>query len=318
MPVQAGCYENFAVVTTGAGGPTDADPSNYCNPAGTPHPTPSPTMVMFEAEDYASKQTPWAVKSSNSASGGKYLTAPNGTGSYYDSAPANKGVTYTFEVGAAGPYHVMAQVYAPNSSDNSFWVSVDGAAPVAWHLDVENSWSWQTVQSNNQKLVFDLQPGQHTLRFMVREDGTCLDKIKVNPVISEMFEAEDFSSMSGAWQAGVDNVMAAYGSGAFYNAPPSGHELTYDFSVGVDGQYKIHGLVNAPSGSANSFWIKVDDGAWVEWHLTLTGNSWQWQQVTSGSGQSDMFFDLSAGDHTLHVKIRESATALDKILVTNG
>ena len=315
--VQAGCYENFAVVTTGAGGPTDQDPSHYCNPAGG-HPAPSPTMVMFEAEDFTAKQSPWAVKTQTSASGGKYLTAPNGTGSYYDWAPTNKGVSYVFEVNAAGPYHVMAQVSAPNSSDNSFWVAMDGGEPIAWHLDITNTWSWQTVQEQSQKLVFDLEPGQHTLRFMVREDGTFLDKIKVNPVISKMIEAEDFSSMSGAWQAGVDHVMSAYGSGDYFNSPPTGNELTYDFSVGVDGQYKIHGLVNAPDSSTNSFWIKVDDGAWVQWHLTVTGNAWRWQQVTSGSTQSDLSFDLAEGNHTLRVKIREDGTRLDKILVTNG
>ena len=32
------CYQNYAVVTTGPGGPTDSDVSHYCNPMTPPDP----------------------------------------------------------------------------------------------------------------------------------------------------------------------------------------------------------------------------------------------------------------------------------------
>ncbi|MCG8648894.1 MAG: hypothetical protein MI861_03625, partial [Pirellulales bacterium] len=83
------------------------------------------------------------------------------------------------------------------------------------------------------------------------------------------------------------------------------------------GQYQIHALVNALDGGDNSFWIAIDDGEWVEWHLTVTDGEWQWQTVTDGGERSNVSFDLEAGSHTLRIKVREDGTKLDKIVITN-
>lgn len=282
---------------------------------------------MFEAEDYEWIDYPWQVYHSSSASGGQFIKAPNGTGSHYNSPPSGKKVMYQFNVDQAGNYEISGLVKASNSSNNSVWVKIDSEPWVQWHMDVTgSSFQWQNVTDgwDQHATAFHLSQGQHTMQLRVREDGTRLDKFMFSKLATTtvVIDAANYDSISGAWEVEVDDdgnefLLAANGTGSHYSTIPSGNELTYDFSVGQAGTYEMHALVSALNGGDNSFWVAIDDGEWVQWHLTVTNGQWQWQTVTNGFDQTAVTFDLSEGNHTLRIKVREDGTKLDKIVITN-
>ncbi|WP_165440603.1 SdrD B-like domain-containing protein [Rubripirellula amarantea] len=283
--------------------------------------------LMFEAEDYDWINDPWKVYSSSSASGGEYIMAPNGCGSQYNSPSSHSGVKYSFTVSEAGNYEISGLVRASDSTNDSVWVKVDNQPWVQWHMDVTgSSFQWQSVTDgwNKDMTSFQLQPGQHSMEVRVREDGTKLDKFMVSKLSTStvVIDATDFDSKRGDWQVEVDDdgnefLIAENGTGSHYRDIPRSDELSYNFSVDSSGEYQMHALVSALNSNDNSFWISIDDGSWVEWHLDVTGDAWQWQTVTDGAAQNAVSFQLESGDHTLRIKVREDGTKLDKIVITN-
>ena len=92
-----------------------------------------PSMVMFEAEDFAFKKWPWQVFNDGNASGGQFIKAPNGTGTFYKTPPSGNYVKYNFTVDEAGEYRLDGLVKAPNNSDNSVWVKIDDGSWMNGH-----------------------------------------------------------------------------------------------------------------------------------------------------------------------------------------
>ena len=282
---------------------------------------------MFEAEDYEWKDHPWKVKCDYQASGGKYLYVPNKSGSYYHSPPHGKKVMYQFDVDMNGRYELSALLKAKSSKDNSLWLRVDGGNWIEWHTPVTgHSFQWHAATKGWDQLpvAFNFDAGQHTLEIKVREDGIKLDKFMVSKLSTQtvVIDATDASSISGDWTVDVDDdgnefLVAANGTGSFYHSPPAGDELTYDFTLSEAGTFEMHALVSAANGGDNSFWVQIDGGDWIEWHLDVTGDTFQWQTVTDGCDQNAVSFDLGAGSHTLKIKVREDGTKLDKIVISN-
>ncbi|WP_168215728.1 SdrD B-like domain-containing protein [Roseimaritima ulvae] len=284
--------------------------------------------LVFEAEDYERLDSPWQVRSSSSASGGEYIKTSSGTGSYYNTPPSHSKVTYQFDVASEGNYEISALLRAKNSSENSIWVKVDDQPWVQWHMDLTGrSFQWQAVTDgwDQQATQFHLTAGQHSLQLRVREDGVRLDKFMVSKlstttvVIDAMATTTNLDSVD--WEVGVDSegneyLLTANGTGSHYSTL-SGDELSYDFSVDQDGEYQMHALVNALNSSDNSFWISIDGGQWIQWHLSVTNGEWQWQTVSDGSSHDQVSFNLEAGSHTLKIKVREDGTMLDKIVISN-
>jgi hypothetical protein len=77
----------------------------------------------------------------------------------------------------------------------------------------------------------------------------------------------------------------------------------------------------ADSGS-NSFFVSVDGGEYLTWHVMET-STWAWDVVSVRNWDSvkdtanPMRYTLSKGPHTLVIKLREDATMLDQITITN-
>ncbi|MEM9825510.1 MAG: hypothetical protein AAF958_02915, partial [Planctomycetota bacterium] len=312
-------YGNLATVD--ADSVSDSDPSHYQNPE------PEAVDIMFEAEDYEWADHPWTKFHDSDASGGQALVAPNHTGSHYDSPPHGKRVKYQFDVDVSARYELSAIVKAVSGRDNSVWVRVDGGDWIQWHTPVTGSeYALHEVTQgwDRHAITFDLDVGEHMLEVRVREDGTVLDKWVFAPQdkTTIQIDAADPDSINGDWEIRVDSdgneyVVAADGSGPNYHTPPAGDELTYDFELSRAGTFSIAALVGASSNSTNSFWVAVNDGEWVQWHLAVTGSGTSWQTVTDGFEKSEVTFDLEAGIHSLKIKVREAGTRLDQIMITN-
>ncbi|MEL6109124.1 MAG: SdrD B-like domain-containing protein, partial [Planctomycetota bacterium] len=281
--------------------------------------------IMFEAEDYEWKDHPWTVKYDSNASGDRYIKAPNGSGSHYHSPPHGKKVVYQFDVDVSGSYELSALIRAKNSKDNSLWVRIDGGDWIQWHTPITgHNYQWHAVTDgwHHESVAFGLDAGSHTLEIKVREDGLRLDKFMVSKLSTQtvVIDATDATSIDTASWIEVDddgNEFLVAAGGNHYSAPPADSELTYDFTIDEAGVFDVYGLVSADNGGANSFWIAIDDGPWIEWHLNVTGDGFEWQAVTDGSNQESVRFDLSAGQHTLKIKVREDGTRLDKLVITN-
>ena len=281
--------------------------------------------TMFEAEDFDWAQHPWQVFHSADASGGKLLKAPNGTGSHYNHVPHDKSAKYTFSVAESGVYEVSGLVKAASGRDNSVWVRVNNQPWVQWHMDTGSSFNWQTVTDgfHQEATTFDLDQGQNQLEIKVREDGTKLDKFMVSKVeySTIIIAANDYISGNGDWIVDFDedgNEFLVAGGNNHYNAPDVGDVLTYEFDVAEAGTYHIFGHVSANSASDNSFWVRIDGGDWVQWHLQVTGaGNWEWQIVTNGFSHDPVTYDLSEGSHTLEISIRENGTLVDSWAITN-
>jgi len=81
---------------------------------------------------------------------------------------------YNFNVTEAGDYGLWARTIAPNTSDDSFWISIDNGAWFSWN-NIAPSTSWVWSKANN----YTLSIGTHTLKIGYREDGAKLDKILI-------------------------------------------------------------------------------------------------------------------------------------------
>lgn len=277
-------------------------------PAPTPEPTPSPAPtpvsgLSFEAE-YGAVSSPMQVVTDASASGGKYVvqTAESGTGS----------VKYTFDVPTAGKYKMSAKVISPNGSSNSVYYAFDGASSVTWNFpDTIKSWSWVDGDT------VTLSKGTHTLIVKKREINTKLDSFELKPVESTSttiplaadgtnpFEAES-GTVVGGMKVLSDDTTAS--GGKYVQADSSGY-VTYQISVPVSATYRLAGWIKAASGSSDSFYVSLDGKSDVTWTLPYPSSTWTYDVDDSHS------FSLSAGNHTIRLKYRETGAKIDKLVL---
>ena len=104
-------------------------------------------------------------------------------------------------------------------------------------------------------------------------------------------------------KSGIANSTGA----APANTPAN--QVVIPFNIDVAGTYNFLGRAIGPSATEDSYWVKVDNGAFVSAN-GLTSTSWQWGRLTIA--------DLAAGPHTFTITYREVGAKLDKILLTTS
>jgi hypothetical protein len=134
--------------------------------------------IAIEAESGIAT-LPMTVGNDSGASSGSFLWVPQGSGNQTTPSSSAGTVQYTFSVDISGTYRIWGRVMAPNGSDDSFFVSMDGSAYTIWDTARSTSWIWDLVNARKgaDPLEFQLSAGTHTLTIMQREDGTKLDKL---------------------------------------------------------------------------------------------------------------------------------------------
>jgi hypothetical protein len=121
------------------------------------------------------------------ASGGQYITVAAGNNS--QSAPPSNGMdAIPFRLPSAGTYKIWGRAIAPGTSDDSFWVRVDGGTWVNWNdIAPGSSWHWANVEDDanaNAPVLVNLSAGAHTITFAYREDGARLDRVLLTTDLS--------------------------------------------------------------------------------------------------------------------------------------
>lgn len=117
------------------------------------------------------------------------------------------------------------------------------------------------------------------------------------------------------YTGGADGYLwAPGGSGNNYDANANNVGLAvYNFNIPSTGSYRMSGMVEANPSADDSFYMRVDNEGFFDWHIPQT--NFEMREVTTGSNRADKTWNLSAGNHTLTVKQREDNTKLKYITV---
>ena len=143
----------------------------------------NPTLV-WEVED-GDLFGAFEFGSDPAASGGQYVHVPNGIGTRFSGPDEKHKITFSFEIPKDGTYRIKAAVHAANGNDNSFWVKVNDAAGVyLWDALQNTSYEQDYVNDRNgaDPVEVWLPAGVNTVTVYLREDGTRLDRIELEPV----------------------------------------------------------------------------------------------------------------------------------------
>lgn len=138
-----------------------------------------------------------------------------------------------------------------------------------------------------------------------------------NPTDTEAvyLEPECAASIGENWDIIADTdasdgsyIMVKAGIQSLAEAAGSEGSVELSFSVETAGNFNIYARLNCPSADDDSYWIKMDDGAFVMVNGLAT-SAWQWMNLNN--------YDLTAGAHTLTITYREDGAKLDKICISN-
>lgn len=126
------------------------------------------------------------IGSDPAAGGGQYVYVANGTGTRFDGPDETQKVSFTFNLLEAGTYRIKGAVYAANGGDDSFWVKVNGSPAGGYLWDVLQNTGYQQDYVNDRNgadpVEVSLPAGVNTVAVYLREDGTRLDRIELEPV----------------------------------------------------------------------------------------------------------------------------------------
>ncbi|MBP9709370.1 MAG: hypothetical protein KBD78_17175, partial [Oligoflexales bacterium] len=203
-------------------------------------------------------------------------------------------------------------------------------------LENENHQCWGNYKENAAEMLKAIEQWATVLKKAPTEEETPLNqttKLLLKDVVDSqaefsiptlLFEAESAILTPNGFVVGDD---AARSGGKYIGIVEAGQPLVdvadpniakaeYKFTVTVAGKYYFWGLVNAPDGSSDSFYIAMNNGAARRWNIA-TGNleTWKWELARAEDAQV-MEFDLAVGEHTLVLYEREDGTKIDKIAIT--
>ncbi|MFT6070656.1 MAG: hypothetical protein ACJAT2_001382 [Bacteriovoracaceae bacterium] len=164
-----------------------------------------------------------------------------------------------------------------------------------------NTNSNATAESNY--LALELDPNN------AMDNGTIGFMTEGATLVAPMVKGDD----NGTTYIGVPN-----GNGGLLQNNNNAAGIGYlQFNLSASDSYKIYGLVNSPTGSDDSFHIRVNQGQYAEWH-TGTTQGFEWREVTNTNAMNPMNFFIPAGNgHTLEVRQREDGTNISKIVISN-
>jgi len=94
--------------------------------------------------------------------------------------------------------------------------------------------------------------------------------------------------------------------------------FTYEFRVKKPGNYAVWARTQTNDNDEDSFWVRMDQGKWIQWNGIEKDDDWIWDEVhDTGNDDKPVLFHLTRGRHTLEFAYREDEIALDKLLITD-
>ena len=92
-----------------------------------------------------------------------------------------------------------------------------------------------------------------------------------------------------------------------------------EFHVPRSALYRMWARVIAPTLDEDSFWIRIDEGDWIQWNdISHQDQTWLWDDVRPFEMRADRFVvQFDEGPHLLRVSYRELGTKLDRLVITS-
>lgn len=250
------------------------------------------------------------IGADGNAEGGQFIHVPNGT-------PGGGSADFDFIVTEPGFYAIEGDVHAPNGNDDSFFVRINDD-PKTYLWDVRGTGYASDFVNNRgetSQVIVHLEPGEHKVRVIRREDGTRLDTlrlIKLAPDAILDLEGES-ATLTGSFEIGSDPTAS---DGKYIHVPnglPGAGSASFTFRVTDAGHYAIQGNVYAPNGGDDSFLVRVNDNleiyTWdTAWNTTYDSDFVNQRGITS---QVNVY--LPQGFHTVTILRREDGTRLDRL-----
>jgi hypothetical protein len=123
-------------------------------------------------------------------------------------------------------------------------------------------------------------------------------------LVSPMTASSDATASRGSYiSSAVDDTGAA----------------TFTVNIPAAGSYVVWSRFLSIDAGEDSFFVSVDGGAEISFSTVINGaysSAWQWGFVNADLINPSLF-NLSAGQHSIQFRCRESNTGLDQLLITN-
>jgi len=282
-------------------------------PLATPGSAQAGCNALTAEAETATLSGDFVTESSQDASGGQYAVVPNGVGVGLDVFADTHTVEFCISVPRTSTYRIDARVQTPSTVDNSFYVSVDGGPETLWHVPIDPAFQDATVNA-----TFDLTAGDHTVTFHKRETGSRLDRISLvdTDASCALAQEAEAATLSGAFVTDADGQVGFIGvpdgAGSSYTFSPSNPTAEFCVDVTTAGTFRIDATTLATSTVNDSFFVTVNDGPEVIWHIP-NDPAPQTNSVRSPGETTPAEFTLAAGPNSIVFHLREDGTYLDRI-----
>lgn len=151
-----------------------------------------------------------------------------------------------------------------------------------------------------------------------------LEAEDADPLLAPLMRIDDAAASGGAYISYPwDPALTLEERQALKRAtpPPDASAdgiAVYMFNVRRSHDFRVWGRVITPSLDEDSFWLRFDDGAWIQWNDIAHLDQWHWVDVRPFEQRTDRYlFPLAAGHHTLRIAYRELGAKLDKLVFTS-
>jgi hypothetical protein len=106
------------------------------------------------------------------------------------------------------------------------------------------------------------------------------------------------------------------GHNSLNSAPSSGY-ARLDFKIATGGTFKGHAQVVAPNGNSDSWWVRMDQGAWVKWNNVTPHDPCDYDTINNSDapGTPQMTWTIGAGSHSFEIAYREEGAVITKFML---
>jgi len=146
------------------------------------------------------------------------------------------------------------------------------------------------------------------------DNRTIIVEAEEGNITAPMTQTNDGNTSGGQY------LQVPNGNGGFFQNPNTNNigSVIYDVEVIEPGTYRLWGLIQSANTNDDSYYIRVDNGNFVTWQTTITGNAWQWDLSTDQNNGGNIHeFNLTAGSHRIEIRRRQDGAKLDMIALTS-
>lgn len=135
-------------------------------------------------------------------------------------------------------------------------------------------------------------------------------------IVRDGYTASFSPPMFFDWTDEETKVLPGYSS--LDSAPDTGY-ARFDFQLGSTTKVKFWVLVTAPSTASDSFWVRIDHGAWIKWDNIVGVGAYGWADIRNSDASNAVLQPtLAAGSHTIEFAYREEGTTFSRFVIQSN